>query len=74
MVCATYNIQCTEDENQFRSFKRLFKTLLLKRLFIKIYTTIFPPLLHSMLVDADQMVQWLGKPAAVPEVPGSNPG
>ena len=22
---------------------------------------------------ADQMVQWLGKPAAVPEVPGSNP-
>ena len=23
---------------------------------------------------ADQMVQWLGKPAAVPEVPGSNPG
>ena len=23
---------------------------------------------------ADQMVQWLEKPAAVPEVPGSNPG
>ena len=23
---------------------------------------------------ADQMVPWLGKPAAVPEVPGSNPG
>ena len=23
---------------------------------------------------ADQMVQWLGKSAAVPEVPGSNPG
>ena len=24
--------------------------------------------------SADQMVQWLGKPVAVPEVPGSNPG
>ena len=28
----------------------------------------------SNLQKADQMVQWLGKPAAVPEVPGSNPG
>ena len=26
------------------------------------------------LLFADQMAQWLGKPAAVPEVPGSNPG
>ena len=26
------------------------------------------------LFAADQMVQWLGQPAAVPEVPGSNPG
>ena len=28
----------------------------------------------SKSILADQMVQWLGKPAAVPEVPGSNPG
>ena len=25
-------------------------------------------------IIADQMAQWLGKPAAVPEVPGSNTG
>ena len=42
--------------------------------------------LFSLEIKADQMVQWLGlvgcrvygqwlgKPAAVPEVPGSNPG
>ena len=29
---------------------------------------------HFWHTEADQMVQWLGKPAAVPEVPGSNPG
>ena len=29
---------------------------------------------HSIQSPADQMVQWLGKPSAVPEVLGSNPG
>ena len=25
-------------------------------------------------INTDQAVQWLGKPAAAPKVPGSNPG
>ena len=29
---------------------------------------------NLLISMAEQMVQWLGKPAAVPEVPGSNPG
>ena len=39
---------------------------------IKIFLKI--EVLDSLKKGAQQMVQWLEKPAAVPEVPGSKPG
>ena len=49
--------------------KIVFRTLLLNLIAVLYFILTF-----ACCMKADQLVQWSGKPAAVPEVPGSNPG
>ena len=54
--------------------KVLHVTFLLSRVLIYMYAFRIMSQLLFINMSAGQMVQWLGKPATVPEVPGSNPG